>query len=897
MNKKSLIISIACTVVVTICLAIYTIVSVVGIKPKDPVNTTIAVAYRTEDKIEGLSIYDRSAISITYGDSENPAISYNEETGKYTAVKAGTAKAVVKLDEKGNTKTFEITVYEQQYIKDSEGNNLKDGDGNYIPASPVAVTNKAHLLQFAKLVNSTAGSVAGYRGYTIDLYDDIDLAGENWMPIGTLNKYFYGTFNGNGHVIKNMTIHVTTNNVESYLENDGTEKYMFVGFFGSIGRATKSGTGEYIVGTVNDLGFDGAYIKIDSDVKAEIEASLVSGQTFEQSGIGILSGRTRNAVIKGAENGTKITNSKIDGYVFCASKDIVTAMGGLVGVAADATQIQNYNVSLTIANDYDAAYYDTVGNVVGGLVGVVNNGTTDNAIIKNCEVNVKAVIKNDKNIRFGGAVGRLQNGNVENVTVKVDVRKSSNIETNDESLRDRVGGAVYYVDEKSTLKNVKTSIEADVFGYVSGFANINKGVITDCGVERAYINAHTPSGFVYINEGTIVYTVDYKGAAVDNATLRGRVNSGFAYSNAGTITGYDNVVTNAITGTLTHEYTKVNVVIRSRTSVYGTVGTEYEFSNSLGSAGFANISYSEVKDTSISNFDVTANISNDVNQVGLVFNLGFYGNTHKSTLSNMKVNTTLASTQKEVVTVASTKKMVSTTKYMAGAVARMYANSAIDGVDVIVNANKDANAEILCGAEFFGGIVARILENNVVVNNCNVAGYVYFNTSNYFASISTSEVATYNISLIGGLVGAINDDGLAATDGKITEHAKDAFKAIATTNAVAITNNTINDLTLYVNVGNNDVIESGKSANRWRFRALGATVGSINNDDGAIDLSSNKLEKVKIITVARDYIYSNNTSDNNSSLSDSTKSYGISNIVSGSGHDADVTKVEYEEVK
>lgn len=897
MNKKSLIISIACTVVVTICLAIYTIVSVVGIKPKDPVNTTVTVAYRTEDKIEGLSIYDRSAISITYGDSENPAISYNEETGKYTAVKAGTAKAVVKLDEKGNTKTFEITVYEQQYIKDSEGNNLKDGDGNYIPASPVAVTNKAHLLQFAKLVNSTAGSVAGYRGYTIDLYDDIDLAGENWMPIGTLNKYFYGTFNGNGHVIKNMTIHVTTNNVESYLENDGTEKYMFVGFFGSIGRATKSGTGEYIVGTVNDLGFDGAYIKIDSDVKAEIEASLVSGQTFEQSGIGILSGRTRNAVIKGAENGTKITNSKIDGYVFCASKDIVTAMGGLVGVAADATQIQNYNVSLTIANDYDAAYYDTVGNVVGGLVGAVNNNTTDNAIIKNCEVNVKAVIKNDKNIRFGGAVGRLQNGNVENVTVKVDVRKSSNIETNDESLRDRVGGAVYYVDEKSTLKNVKTSIEADVFGYVSGFANINKGVITDCGVERAYINAHTPSGFVYINEGTIVYTVDYKGAAVDNATLRGRVNSGFAYSNAGTITGYDNVVTNAITGTLTHEYTKVNVVIRSRTSVYGTVGTEYEFSNSLGSAGFANISYSEVKDTSISNFDVTANISNDVNQVGLVFNLGFYGNTHKSTLSNMKVNTTLASTQKEVVTVASTKKMVSTTKYMAGAVARMYANSAIDGVDVIVNANKDANAEILCGAEFFGGIVARILENNVVVNNCNVAGYVYFNTSNYFASISTSEVATYNISLIGGLVGAINDDGLAATDGKITEHAKDAFKAIATTNAVAITNNTINDLTLYVNVGNNDVIESGKSANRWRFRALGATVGSINNDDGAIDLSSNKLEKVKIITVARDYIYSNNTSDNNSSLSDSTKSYGISNIVSGSGHDADVTKVEYEEVK
>lgn len=56
------------------------------------------------------------------------------------------------------------------------------------------------------------------------LMNDLDLSGENWIPIGTENEPFAGTFNGNGHCIRNMTIHKD----KSY-RSDNPE---YVGLFG-----------------------------------------------------------------------------------------------------------------------------------------------------------------------------------------------------------------------------------------------------------------------------------------------------------------------------------------------------------------------------------------------------------------------------------------------------------------------------------------------------------------------------------------------------------------------------------------------------------------------------------------------------------------------------------------
>lgn len=67
-----------------------------------------------------------------------------------------------------------------------------------------------------------------------ELACDIDLSGIEWIPLGTtitqtsrLQTEFTGTFNGNGHTIKNLTINRNTSDV-----------YNFVGLFGQLGVCT-----------------------------------------------------------------------------------------------------------------------------------------------------------------------------------------------------------------------------------------------------------------------------------------------------------------------------------------------------------------------------------------------------------------------------------------------------------------------------------------------------------------------------------------------------------------------------------------------------------------------------------------------------------------------------------
>ena len=40
-----------------------------------------------------------------------------------------------------------------------------------------------------------------YEGQTINLTDDIDLSGIDWLPIGTDESYFSGNFDGQGYTM------------------------------------------------------------------------------------------------------------------------------------------------------------------------------------------------------------------------------------------------------------------------------------------------------------------------------------------------------------------------------------------------------------------------------------------------------------------------------------------------------------------------------------------------------------------------------------------------------------------------------------------------------------------------------------------------------------------------
>ena len=76
-------------------------------------------------------------------------------------------------------------------------NVFAGGDGT--AANPYLIENVEQL-----------NAVRNFLGDHFKLTSDIDLTGVNWQPIGTSSSNAYkGTFDGNGHTIKNLTINST----------------------------------------------------------------------------------------------------------------------------------------------------------------------------------------------------------------------------------------------------------------------------------------------------------------------------------------------------------------------------------------------------------------------------------------------------------------------------------------------------------------------------------------------------------------------------------------------------------------------------------------------------------------------------------------------------------------
>ena len=108
----------------------------------------------------------------------------------------------------------DVTILATQYTHESDSFDDKydtnatylntDAQGNYL------ISNADERVYFAKSVN---GDGETYAGKTVKLTADIDLAGKLWIPVGqTQVSSFQGTFDGQDHTIKNMTVNYTGTN-------------------------------------------------------------------------------------------------------------------------------------------------------------------------------------------------------------------------------------------------------------------------------------------------------------------------------------------------------------------------------------------------------------------------------------------------------------------------------------------------------------------------------------------------------------------------------------------------------------------------------------------------------------------------------------------------------------
>ena len=295
------------------------------------------------------------------------------------------------------------------------------------------------FIAFANAVN--AGN--SYKGQTVVLGADLDLAGVTWTPIGTSDNPFNGTFDGNGKVIKNLSVLMAgKSNVGLFgYTTDGEIKNVTVENAKVAGRlnvAVVAGTpytskytnitvnghvevdGLAYVGTVGGknayANWDNITVNVDADsyVKAISEENGKAYRTYVGGVVGF-----------NGEGGHSFTNITSNINVIGSTIDV----GGAFGIAHYNNKFENVTVTgnVTITNAAEAADAEEI----GGIAGVWHNENGTSVSFTNCtftgklSANVAADLYN--NTIVGAAYNKTGNG-----TLVIDGKAYVAVNTADE---------------------------------------------------------------------------------------------------------------------------------------------------------------------------------------------------------------------------------------------------------------------------------------------------------------------------------------------------------------------------------------------------------------------------------------------------------------------------------
>ena len=248
--------------------------------------------------------------------------------------------------------TVEYDSYNKTYDTNATYLNTDAQANNYF------ISNANELVYFAKSVNVDGET---YADKTVKLTADIDLAGKLWIPVGqTQVSSFQGTFDGQGHTIKNMTVNYT-----------GTNSNYACGLFGWI----ELHNGAPIV--IQNVKFDNANV---TGIKY---TGVVAGYANGASGAEI-----KNCVVT---NSTVTSNSKnAGGIIGYMGKGVLTGntvsgctisakydVGGIANSVEPAVTFTKNKVENTNIYYAEDQAYDAAGIFVCGKVSSVTIDSTN----------------------------------------------------------------------------------------------------------------------------------------------------------------------------------------------------------------------------------------------------------------------------------------------------------------------------------------------------------------------------------------------------------------------------------------------------------------------------------------------------------------------------------------
>ncbi len=258
-----------------------------------------------------------------------------------------------------------------------------------------------------------------FAGKTFRLTKDIDLGGEPWTPIGDSEHIFKGTFDGQGHTIKNLVVNGGSNsnmglfgvthdgelknftlenakvsgrlNVGAVCGQPYTSKYTNITVQGHVeinGMAYVGGVGG------KNAYADWTNITVNVDETSYVKANSVENGTAYRTYVGGVVGFN-------GEGGHKFTNITSNINVEGSTCDV----GGLFGIAHYGNQFENcvYTGNVTITTD-------EVENALemGGIAGVWHNENGTTVEFSNCTFDGELFTPNiteEVNFYYGGLVG------------------------------------------------------------------------------------------------------------------------------------------------------------------------------------------------------------------------------------------------------------------------------------------------------------------------------------------------------------------------------------------------------------------------------------------------------------------------------------------------------------
>jgi len=263
----------------------------------------------------------------------------------------------------------------------------------------------------------------GYlQGYAFKQIADIDLSGyTNWLPLGNNDTTFTGAYEGNGFIIKNLTITSVPEKSNRF----------HAGLFGRVGGTSLGAslidsvyfnnihlqnvdiTGAYANGT-GDLAYLGGLIgevaaSTTSDTPTFVDSSLVDTIDIKTTGnyehkIGGLIGNVLTGVY-GRVFKSAVENDSLTQVTSGSSQHKI---GGLIGVMGSTA----FSVSESwTRNSY--IYGNRTANGLGGFIGVQNAGGIGNSYVYNAEVIDNAATLGSGFYLAGTFVG-YQNGAISN---------------------------------------------------------------------------------------------------------------------------------------------------------------------------------------------------------------------------------------------------------------------------------------------------------------------------------------------------------------------------------------------------------------------------------------------------------------------------------------------------